>query len=66
MIKYITEYRLTRAEEMLRKGGKSVTEVAQRVGYDNVSYFGSLFKTRFGMSPAQYARGAKGAGEGKP
>ena len=66
LIKYITEYRLSRAEEMLRQGGKSVTEVAQRVGYDNISYFGSLFKTRFGVSPAQYARGAKGAGEGKP
>ena len=49
-----------------RQGGKSVTEVAQRVGYDNISYFGSLFKTRFGVSPAQYARGSKGAGEGKP
>ena len=66
LIKYITEYRLSRAEEMLRQGGKSVTEVAQRVGYDNISYFGSLFKTRFGVSPAQYARGSKGAGEGKP
>lgn len=25
LIKYITEYRLSRAEEMLRQGGKSVT-----------------------------------------
>lgn len=65
LIKYITEYRLSRAEEMLRRGGRSVTEVAQRVGYDNISYFGSLFKTRFGVTPAQYARGAKGAGEEK-
>lgn len=60
LIKYITEYRLTRAEEMLRRGGRSVTEVAQRVGYDNISYFGSLFKTRFGVTPAQYARGERG------
>ncbi|MBQ8954750.1 MAG: response regulator [Clostridia bacterium] len=64
LIKYLTNYRMERATEMLLEGRRPVTEIAQRVGYDNTSYFSLLFKARYGVSPAQY-RKAQRAGDGK-
>lgn len=56
LIKYITGYRMKRAAEMLRSGNRSVTDVAQKVGYGNISYFSSLFKSYYGVSPTQYGK----------
>lgn len=49
---YITNLKLTRAKEMLRK--HTVSEVASNLGYDDLSYFISLFKNRYGVTPKQY------------
>lgn len=56
LIKYMTEYRMKRASEMLSSCNRSITDVAMQVGYDNASYFSSLFKARYGVTPAQYSR----------
>lgn len=51
---YIQDYRLARAEELLRSTGLRVSAVAERVGIPNTSYFGTLFKNAYGMTPGEY------------
>lgn len=51
---YIQDYRLGRAEELLRSTGLRVSAVAERVGIPNTSYFGTLFKNAYGMTPGEY------------
>ncbi len=46
--------RLAQAAFLLRTTKQSVLEVALAVGYDNISYFHRIFKSKFGMSPRAY------------
>lgn len=43
--------RLRRAEELLREGGKTVSEVAYEVGFSSPSYFIKCYKEHFGHTP---------------
>ena len=54
VIDYITEHRLTLAESMLRNSNKSVTMIADEVGYFDYVYFSKLFKRHYGMTPREY------------
>lgn len=49
---YITNLKLTRAKEMLRND--TVSEVAFNLGYDDLSNFIILFKSKYGITPKQY------------
>ena len=46
--------RLTQAVYLLKTTRKPVAEVAQMVGYENVSFFHRLFQKKYGMTPRQY------------
>ncbi len=50
----LQEKRLSQAAWLLRNTDKNVDEIANAVGYENVSYFHRLFFSRFGQSPRQY------------
>lgn len=53
----LMETRLKRAGEMLAQrahGGRSVTEIALAVGFENHSFFSRKFKERFDVSPRDY------------
>ena len=52
---YLRDARLDLASQMLSQG-KSVTETAFDVGYENLSHFSKVFKMRFGILPSQFAR----------
>lgn len=43
--------RLSRAEELLSEGGKTVSEVAYEVGFSSPSYFIKCYKDQFGHTP---------------
>lgn len=49
----IREFRMTRAKELLEQRAASVSEIAYRVGYSNLSYFSRSFKDAFGISPSE-------------
>ncbi len=51
---YLTVLRLRKAEELLRESDLKAYEIAERVGYPNLSYFSRLFKKYFGKSPFDY------------
>ena len=54
VINYLTQYRVHKAMELLRDCRRKVYEVAEMVGYRDVTYFGSTFKKLVGMSPSEY------------
>ena len=51
---YILEVRMRKAEELLRTTKQKVSEIAERIGVANHSYFCTLFKQKHGMTPGEY------------
>lgn len=54
ILEYITNYRFEKACELLGNPSYKVKEVSNMVGYENVSYFCSVFTKRYGMSPNEF------------
>lgn len=46
--------RMSQAIFLLKTTKMNVTEISERVGYENLSYFHRIFKKRYGMTPHQY------------
>ena len=44
---------MEKAELLLREGKLSIGEVANLMGYSNLSYFSAAFKRQFGITPSQ-------------
>jgi len=53
---YITDRRLSKAAELLKKSDLNISEIAGRVGFDNNSYFSKIFKDRYSLSPSVFRR----------
>lgn len=53
-VEIVTEYRLHRAQKML-KAGKSVSDVAYSVGFNDPLYFSRKYRAQFGYPPSQEA-----------
>lgn len=51
---YISDYRLSKAKELIDNGHDYVLDIANQVGFSNANYFSKCFKKRFGMSPRGY------------
>lgn len=54
LVKFITWYRVEKSKELLRQTNMKVSDVAEKVGYLNVSYYISIFRNHEGCSPVQY------------
>jgi YesN/AraC family two-component response regulator len=50
----LTELRMEKAASLLRETALPANKVSERVGIANVTYFSTLFKKNFGVSPSQY------------
>ena len=53
---YINKLRCENAAKLLSNGQLSVGDVAEKCGFDSVSYFGKAFKKYMGMSPGAYEK----------
>lgn len=53
---YLTDYRIHMAMELLRDCRNKVYEVAEQVGYRDITYFSSTFKRVAGLSPSEYQK----------
>ncbi len=51
---YLISKRINEAKYFLEEGKLSVSEIAEKVGYENVNYFSRIFKKKTGMSPTEY------------
>lgn len=53
-LNYLTRYRIHKAMELLRDCRVKVYEVAEQVGYRDITHFSATFKKLVGMSPSEY------------
>lgn len=53
---YLNQIRLTKAKELLTETSLTLTEIAQRVGYNDLFYFSKVFKKYFGIPPSSYKK----------
>ncbi len=53
---YLRNVRLDKAKEYLWKTSKSISEVANIVGYEDEKYFSKVFKKIVGISPVEYRK----------
>lgn len=55
---YLNDMRIEMAKNLLKQGGRNITQVATMVGYRDSCYFSRLFHASTGMSPKKYAQGS--------
>jgi AraC-like DNA-binding protein len=60
---YIMGYKIKAAQQMLRKGIKSVTDIAFETGFQNPQYFATVFKKFTGLTPSNYKNSVAAEGE---
>ncbi|MEL7039784.1 MAG: AraC family transcriptional regulator [Cyanobacteria bacterium J06592_8] len=53
---YLHDYRMTRSRLLLESGTLNVTEVAQAVGYTNLSHFAAAFRKKHGVNPSVFKK----------
>ncbi len=51
---FLVKYRLEKAKKMLKETNLKVYQIGSMVGYSNISYFCSIFKNCYGVSPSEY------------
>ncbi|MBK8805902.1 MAG: response regulator [Bacteroidales bacterium] len=61
-VEYILNYRLQKAEILLRKGKLRVSEIAYETGFSNPKYFATTFRKKYGMTPSEYMEKRQMAG----
>lgn len=61
--KYLMNYRMNKAKELLRCSSKRSSVISMEVGYKDPHYFSYLFKKTQGMTPTQYRGGKSADGE---
>ncbi|MNG23163.1 HTH-type transcriptional activator Btr [compost metagenome] len=57
---YVNQKRISKAERLLVTENRSVNEIAESVGIENMAHFYELFKRFNGCTPKQYLRKMNG------
>ena len=53
-LQYLQELRLNTAQDLLQSSNLSISEIAYKVGYSDVSYFSKLFRRALSITPKEY------------
>ncbi|NLM13053.1 MAG: AraC family transcriptional regulator [Epulopiscium sp.] len=56
---YISINRIKQAQILLERSNLSITEIAEKVGYYNITHFEKVFKTYLGTTPLKYRKSLK-------
>lgn len=57
---YLTNYRISRAKELLSRGRMEIQQIAGEVGFEESSHFIAVFKKRTGLTPYQFRKMNRG------
>ena len=53
-VRFLTDYRMEQAVNLLMTGNDKTYMIAEKVGYAEPNYFSYVFKKQYGMSPSKY------------
>lgn len=56
MTEYLNDIRLTYALSLLQNTNKTISSIAQDLGFSSVSYFNVIFKEKYGVPPKEYRK----------
>lgn len=54
MMNYVVNCRIRAAKGLLKDYRYKIYEVAEQVGYRDITYFSAIFKKHVGVSPSEY------------
>lgn len=57
---YINQYRVDQAKQLMKSSRAGISEIAARVGYNNASYFVTIFRKLTGLTPSDYRQALSG------
>lgn len=63
VISYVHKLRIDRSVMLMEQGGKSIKEISEEVGYNNLNHFYKYFQQAMNSTPAAYMKGLRGEGE---
>ena len=58
VFQYLSEIRIAHARELLATSSMKVSQISEKVGFSDESYFSKVFKRHTGISPLNYAKTA--------
>ena len=56
VFQYLSEIRIAHARELLATSSMKVSQISEKVGFSDESYFSKVFKRHTGISPLKYAK----------
>ncbi|WP_155828047.1 response regulator transcription factor [Butyrivibrio sp. VCB2006] len=56
LTEYITQYRMQMAKQLLTTTDEKLSSIAEKVGFNDVSYFSNVFKKFYGISPRSMSK----------
>ena len=59
VLDYLVGYRMKKAAEMLKNTNMKIQEISSMVGYESASYFCSIFKEYYSLTPGEFRDGTK-------
>jgi len=54
LTQYVRDKKITEAKNMLREADYSVSEIAEMLGFNSLSYFSKVFRQVSALSPREY------------
>lgn len=57
---YLTELRIKNSKKLLVSSDLSITEIATKIGYNNINYFSKIFKKSTDITPIEYRKKSRG------
>lgn len=51
---YVQDIRISHSKQLIKENNLSITDVALKVGFENLNYFCTVFKKRTGVTPRHY------------
>ncbi len=61
IFQYLSEIRIAHAKELLATSSMRVSQIGEKVGFSDESYFSKVFKRHTGVSPLNYAKSSGGS-----
>lgn len=55
-VDFVIDMRMNEAKKLLERTSLRVNEIADRLGYSDITYFSNLFKRRTGVTPSEYRK----------